>query len=100
MLCGHWFVWWATRRWEAAQGGFVGSLLSPPPGSSSFLQSHLERQKPQASALPHMSSSVSLRGFLQTLSRAACLPAQESWWVDWEGNGMAELLSAEHRALV
>ena len=78
----------------------MGSLLSPPPGSSSFLQSHLERQKPQASALPHMSSSVSLRGFLQTLSRAACLPAQESWWVDWEGNGMAELLSAEHRALV
>ena len=77
MLCGLaglWFVWWATREWEAPQGGFSGSLLSPAPGSGSFLQSLLDSQKPQASALPHMSSSASLRGFPQTLSRTA-LPA-------------------------
>ena len=67
-------MWWATRGWEAPQAGFSGSLLSPAPGSGSFLQCLLERQKPRASTLPHMSSSASLRGFPQTLSRAA-LPA-------------------------
>lgn len=72
----------------------MGSLLSPAPGSGFFLQSHLERQKPRAISLPHVSSSASVRGFPQTLSRAA-LPACPRVLVgrlrrEWDGR-VAEL---------
>ena len=66
----------STRAWEAHQGGFAESLLSPQPWVWLFVpKSAGEVKALGVLPSPHTSRSTSLRGFPQTLSRVAAQPA-------------------------